>query len=74
MHGVSFAETEPQIILTNLEEGSMFEQEVKKYLTSHNEPFTDGTSSHNALDFHLTRHNIHIDAKEKLQKFSIPLT
>ncbi|MBM2840214.1 MAG: hypothetical protein HW412_742 [Bacteroidetes bacterium] len=49
----------------------MFEQDVKKYLTSRGEQFADGTSSHTALDFHLTRRNIQIDAKEKRQKFSM---
>ncbi len=49
----------------------MFEQDVKRYLTSQNEPFTDGTLSHTSLDFHLTRRNIHIDTKEKRQKFSL---
>lgn len=49
----------------------MFEQDVKTYLTSRGEQFSDGTSSHTSLDFHLTRRNIHIDAKEKCQKFSM---
>jgi hypothetical protein len=49
----------------------MFEQDVKAYLTARCELFTDGTSSHSTLDFHLTHRNIHIDAKEKRQRFSM---
>jgi hypothetical protein len=49
----------------------MFELDVKTYLTSRGEQFSDGTSSHTSLDFHLTRRNIHIDTKEKCQKFSM---
>lgn len=49
----------------------MFEQDVKTYLTSRGEQFTDGTASHTSLDFHLTHRDIHIDAKEKCQKFSM---
>ena len=49
----------------------MFESDIKAYLKERGEPFVDGTSSLTALDFHLTRRNIHIDAKEKVQKFSM---
>lgn len=49
----------------------MLEQEIKSYLTLHNEPFSDLSASHTALDFYLSRHNIHIDAKEKRQRFSM---
>ena len=49
----------------------MLEQEIKSYLTLHNEPFSDFSGSHTALDFFLSGHNIHIDAKEKRQRFSM---
>ena len=49
----------------------MLEQDVKSYLVRRKEPFVDATSSLSALDFHLTRHDIHIDVKEKLQRFSM---
>lgn len=49
----------------------MFEDDIRKHLTELGEPFTDGTSSHSAPDFVLTRRKIAIDAKEKLQKFSM---
>ena len=49
----------------------MLEQEIKSYLIRTGIPFTDSSASHTALDFLLTRHNIHIDAKEKRQPFSM---
>ena len=49
----------------------MFEHHVKAYLSASGEPFIDCTASHTMLDFHLTRMNIHIDVKEKCQKFSM---
>ena len=49
----------------------MLEQEIKSYLTLRNEPFSDFSASHTALDFFLPRHNIHIDAKEKRQRFAM---
>lgn len=49
----------------------MFEQEIKQFLASHRIPVEDGTRSNTALDFHLPRHNISFDAKEKAQPFSM---
>lgn len=49
----------------------VFEHDVKTYLMDRGEQFADGTSSHTSLDFHLTRRNIHLDVKEKCQKFSM---
>ncbi|MFN0158803.1 MAG: hypothetical protein ACKVRP_12120 [Bacteroidota bacterium] len=49
----------------------MFEQDIKSRLTAIREPFTDNTRSLTALDFELTRHAIHFDAKEKRQPFSM---
>jgi len=50
---------------------TMFEQEVKSFLTSHNIPFEDGTKSKTALDFFLPRRKIYFDVKEKAQPFSM---
>ena len=49
----------------------MFEQDIRSYFTASREPFTDFTSSHTAPDFHLTRRDIYIDAKEKCQQFTM---
>ena len=49
----------------------MFEKDIRAGLLTRKEPFTDGTSSLTLPDFHLTRLNIHVDAKEKVQKFSM---
>lgn len=49
----------------------MLEQEIKAYLAAQKEPFSDFSSSHTTLDFLLSRHGIHIDAKEKRQRFSM---
>ncbi len=49
----------------------MLEREIKSYLSLHDEPFSDFSTSHTALDFFLPRRNIHIDAKEKRQRFSM---
>lgn len=49
----------------------MFEHDVKAYLKASGEPFVDHTTSHTMLDFHLPARNIHIDVKEKCQKFSM---
>jgi hypothetical protein len=49
----------------------MLEQEIKTFLTSLRISFEDGTRSNTALDFHLPRHKIFFDAKEKAQAFSM---
>jgi hypothetical protein len=49
----------------------MFEIDIKEHLVARGEPFTDATASPSCLDFHLTRRNIYLDAKEKIQKFSM---
>jgi len=49
----------------------MFEQEVRSLLITQKIPFVDGTQSTSELDFHLPRHKIHFDAKEKTQPFSM---
>ena len=49
----------------------MLEREIKAYLTAQKEAFSDFSSSHTALDFHLHRSDAHIDAKEKRQRFNM---
>ncbi len=49
----------------------MLEREIRTYLQEMGIPFTDGTSSHSALDFLLPGLNIALDAKEKTQPFAM---
>ena len=49
----------------------MLEQEIKSYLTAQKEPFKDQTKSHSDVDFFLPRNGVHLDAKEKRQRFDM---
>ncbi|MCZ6775556.1 MAG: hypothetical protein O7D34_03750, partial [Ignavibacteria bacterium] len=49
----------------------MLEQEIKSYLTAQKEPFKDQAKSHSDVDFFLPRNGVHLDAKEKRQRFDM---
>lgn len=48
----------------------MLEQEVRQYFSKRRIKFLDHTRSHHELDFALPDVGIHLDVKEKLQRFS----
>jgi hypothetical protein len=48
-----------------------FEQEIKKLLTTRYRDLVDSTESHTRLDFHIPSAGIHIEVKEKRQKFTM---